>query len=194
MRHYLPGLGRFISRVHLHQAVAMGKTTYEELREERGINIGPPGTSDAFARNSVPEHHYAYAESNPANWVDPPGLQPHRPCAATVPLRFSCDPPAIVPWWLKLFAGFVFGHYQRVCATDLCPLFCSQNYGGPESLDPKHDDCIRACETLLAGGGSTPCSRTYDGRPIKCECTSRTVRGGALERHCVCENMPPRSY
>jgi hypothetical protein len=35
VRHYLPGLGRFISRVHLHEAVAMGRTTYEELRNVR---------------------------------------------------------------------------------------------------------------------------------------------------------------
>ena len=48
MRHYLPGLGRFISRVRLHEAVAMGKTAYQELREVWGINIGPLGTPEAF--------------------------------------------------------------------------------------------------------------------------------------------------
>jgi hypothetical protein len=74
MRHYLPGLGRFISRVHLRQAVAMGKTTYEELRDEWGINIGPLGTPEAFARNRAPEHPYAYAEGDPVNRVDPSGL------------------------------------------------------------------------------------------------------------------------
>lgn len=75
MRHYLPGLGRFISRVHLHQAVAMGKTTYQELRDVWGINIGPMGTAEAFANNGVevPEHPNTYAGNNPIGYVDPSG-------------------------------------------------------------------------------------------------------------------------
>jgi hypothetical protein len=68
-----PTRGRFLSRVRLHEAVAMGRTTYEELQEQWGINIGPPGTPQAFARNEVPEHPYAYAANNPANYIDPSG-------------------------------------------------------------------------------------------------------------------------
>jgi hypothetical protein len=52
----------------------MGRTTYEELRNVWGINIGPLGTPEAFARNRVPEHPYSYAQNNPANMVDPSGL------------------------------------------------------------------------------------------------------------------------
>jgi hypothetical protein len=74
MRYYLPGIGRFVSRVHLHEAVAMGRTTYEELRNEWGINIGPLGTPEAFARNRVPEHSYRYCANNPGNCIDPAGL------------------------------------------------------------------------------------------------------------------------
>ena len=74
MRYYLPGIGRFISRVRLHEAVARGRTTYGELRERWGINIGPSGTPQAFAQNPVPEHPYAYGENNPANMADPSGL------------------------------------------------------------------------------------------------------------------------
>jgi hypothetical protein len=39
-----------------------------------GINIGPVGTPEAFARNGSLEHPYAYAENKPANMVDPSGL------------------------------------------------------------------------------------------------------------------------
>jgi hypothetical protein len=79
MRHYLPGLGRFISRVHLHEAVAMGKTTYEELRAVWGINIGPLGAPEAFARNRIMEHPYAYCGNDSVNWVDPAGHQKTKP-------------------------------------------------------------------------------------------------------------------
>jgi hypothetical protein len=75
MRHYLPGLGRFMSRVRLHEAVALGRTTYRELRDTWGINIGPLGTSEAFGGNRTPEHAYTYAENNPVNRIDPSGLQ-----------------------------------------------------------------------------------------------------------------------
>ena len=77
MRYYLPGLGRFISRVHLHEAVAMGMTTYEELREVWGVNIGPPGTSESFARNAVSEHPYTYCAGDPLYCIDPSGLVLH---------------------------------------------------------------------------------------------------------------------
>ena len=76
MRHYLPGLGRFTSRVHLHEAVATGRTTYEELREEWGINIGPLGRAEAFAPNRTREQPYAYAENNPIGMVDASGMYP----------------------------------------------------------------------------------------------------------------------
>ncbi len=75
MRHYLPGLGRFMSRVHLHEAVALGRTTYQELRDTWGVNIGPLGTPEAFAGSKTPEHAYVYAENNPVNRIDPSGLQ-----------------------------------------------------------------------------------------------------------------------
>ncbi len=79
MRYYLPGIGRFISRVHLHQAVAMGATTYEELRDTWGITIRPPGTPEAFASSGAPEHPYAYCDSDPLNWVDPEGDSKRKP-------------------------------------------------------------------------------------------------------------------
>jgi hypothetical protein len=79
MRHYLPGLGRFISRVRLHEAVALGRTTYEELRQVWGVNIGPLGTPEAFAGSKTPEHPYAYTENNPVSRMDPAGLRSCRP-------------------------------------------------------------------------------------------------------------------
>jgi len=104
MRYYLPGLGRFISRVHLHEAVARGLTTYERLRNEWGINIGPLGTPEAFARNEMPEHPYTYAANNPVNYIDPSGnkwVNPNdprwpKPPAYSIPQRIcraaSCAP------------------------------------------------------------------------------------------------------
>ena len=93
MRHYLPGLGRFISRVHLHEAVAMGRTTYQELREVWGINIGPLGTPEAFARNGALEHPYTYAQNNPANMIDPSGRWCiHLPCHHCIGTRCHGDP------------------------------------------------------------------------------------------------------
>jgi hypothetical protein len=53
----------------------MGKTTYQELRDVWGINIGPMGTAEAFANNGVevPEHPNTYAGNNPIGYVDPSG-------------------------------------------------------------------------------------------------------------------------
>jgi len=101
MRYYLPGIGRFISRVRLHEAIAMGKTTYQELREVWGINIGPLGTPEAFARNRAPEHPYAYCENHPINCVDPSGLQgTARPTAlAPRPPDTFCDRMRNFPYW-----------------------------------------------------------------------------------------------
>ena len=73
MRYYLPGIGRFVSRVRLHEAVAMSRTTYEELRKVWGINIGPLGSPEAFARNGELEHPYAYCDNNPIIRIDPSG-------------------------------------------------------------------------------------------------------------------------
>ena len=92
MRYYLPGIGRFLSRVHLHQAVAMGKTTYRELRDVWGINIGPVGTPRAFARNRTPEHPYAYAEGNPTNLIDPSGRTPFRSIVYQCDEHPQCNP------------------------------------------------------------------------------------------------------
>ena len=92
MRHYLPGLGRFISRVHLHQAVAMGRTTYRELRDVWGINIGPPGTMEAFARGRAPEHPYSYAKGNPTNLIDPSGRTPFRSIVYQCDEHPQCNP------------------------------------------------------------------------------------------------------
>jgi len=57
----------------------LGRTTYQELRDTWGVNIGPLGTPEAFAGSKTPEHPYTYAESNPVNGVDPAGLQSCRP-------------------------------------------------------------------------------------------------------------------
>jgi len=78
MRHYLPGLARFISRVHLHQAVALGKITYEELREHWGINIAL-GTPEVFPLHGGSEHPYTYAANAPLNLMDPAGASPQQP-------------------------------------------------------------------------------------------------------------------
>jgi hypothetical protein len=104
MRHYLPGLGRFISRVHLHQAVAMGRTTYEELREEWGINIGPLGTAEAFARNGVSEHPYDYSENNPVNMADSSGEFPTA-LVAQLPAKSSSGKPGRATYYDNVGCG-----------------------------------------------------------------------------------------
>jgi len=65
MRYYLPGIGRFLSRVHLEEAIASGATSPAELRQRWGIDV----------RRGSPEQPYAYCDNDPSNWVDPGGLQ-----------------------------------------------------------------------------------------------------------------------
>lgn len=77
MRSYLPGIGRFISRVRLHEAVVAGTVNYEGLGDVWGIDIGPPGTPDAFARSELTERPYTYCAGSPVSCTDRSGLVLH---------------------------------------------------------------------------------------------------------------------
>ncbi len=138
MRHYMPGIGRFVSRVHLHQAVAMGRTTYQELRDVWGVNIGPPGTPQAFVRNGVPEHPYTYGENRPTVMVDPSGLF----VAPVYPI-----PPTCLPGTVPIYPSGV-GPSKKTCD----PYRCGCGRAGRalyeicmRAGDDPWADCVRKC-------------------------------------------------
>jgi RHS repeat-associated protein len=168
-RYYNPTTGRFVTLDPLGVSA-------------KAYLYGPPNPRGPSVRNGVPDCPYAYAENNPTNRVDPAGLQ-------CTPLTYECLPPAVCPWLMRPFCGVIFGHYQIYCSADDCPAFCHTYATAPGSA---WDDCMKACRTLLGGGGSVKSTATCDCKPIRCECSTTGGAWWALIRTCVCENMPPQ--
>ena len=84
MRFYDPGIGRFIARDMLAQAVALGKISPKKLMT-RGIKL--------------PIHSFAYLDSSPTRAVDPDG-------------RITIDPNC--PSWVRSAVTQAFTHLRHI--------------------------------------------------------------------------------